>query len=236
MVSAGGKTLVIDVLHRHPQHAASPETLEKLESAMPPFDEIDLILVSHSHSDHFHRESVAEHLIHNPDAVLVSGRLVHDKLAGSPSYERFRDRVIVVAPEPGEVVEIEANGIPMKIFRLSHGERNEDYSADNLGMMANLAGTKIFNTGDIVPQGQTEIFQKARMDRDGIDIAFLAFTMFDDSDLPEAATIIDSHIKPRHIVVSHLYEQHFGEFTDRIKERYPNAIIFSSKAETRFVR
>ncbi|UCC47391.1 MAG: MBL fold metallo-hydrolase [Gemmatimonadota bacterium] len=235
MVSAAGKTLLIDALHRHPRHAPDPETLEKLENALPPFDNVDLILVSHSHTDHFHRESVAEHLIHNLEAVLVSGRVVHDELAELPSYERFRDRVIVVAPGPGQVVEIEANGIPMRVFRLSHGERNQDYSADNLGMMADLAGTKIFNTGDIVPHGQTEIFQEARMDRDGIDIAFLGFTMFD-ANFPEAATIIESYIKPRYIVPSHLYENHFGEFTDRIKDRYPNSIIFSSKGETRFIR
>ncbi len=234
MVSAAGKTLLIDALHRHPQHAPGPETLEKLENALPPFDNVDLILVSHSHTDHFHPESVAEHLIQNPEAVLVSGRLVRDELAELPSFEHFHDRVIVVSPEPGEVVEIEANGIAMKIFRLSHGERNQDYSADNLGMVADMGGTKIFNTGDIMPYGQTEIFQRARMDRDGIDIAFLAFHMFD-ADFPEAATIIDSYIQPRYIVPSHLDERHFGEFTDRIEERYPNAIIFSSKGETRFI-
>lgn len=235
MVSAGGRTLIIDALHRHPQHAPPPATLEKLEQASPPFDAIDLVLVSHSHGDHFDRRSVAEHLLHNPRAVVVSGQLVYDQLAELPEFERFGDRVIAVAPEPGAVVALEANGIPMKVFRLSHGERGGDYSMDNLGMLADLCGTKIFNTGDIAPVGQTEVIGAARLAEDRIDIAFLAFTVFYDEEFPEAAAVVEM-IKPRHIVVSHLYERHFGEFTEHIAARYPNAIILTSKGESKVIR
>jgi L-ascorbate metabolism protein UlaG (beta-lactamase superfamily) len=153
MVTAGGRTLIIDALHRHPTQGPEPERREKLESAAPPFDKIDIALVSHSHSDHFHPEAVASHLTHNPHAVVVTGKLVRDKLAGHSDFERFSDRVIAVTPEPEEIVEIEANGLPMKVFRVSHGERGADYSMDNLAMMIDLAGTKVFNPGDIVPRG-----------------------------------------------------------------------------------
>ncbi|UCC71629.1 MAG: MBL fold metallo-hydrolase [Gemmatimonadota bacterium] len=233
MVSAGGRTLIIDALHRHPRHAPVAETLERLEHASPPFDEIELVLVSHAHSDHFHYESTAEHLRRNPNAVLVSGRLVHDQLTELSDFERFSDRVIVAAPEPGEVVELDANGMKIKVFRLSHGEPNADYSADNLGMIVDLCGVKVLNTGDIVPTGQTAVFRQALPGSEGVDIAFLAFTMFDEENLPEAATIIDDYIKPRYIIPSHLYEQHFGEFTKAIEDRYPKAVIFHSKGEVK---
>jgi L-ascorbate metabolism protein UlaG (beta-lactamase superfamily) len=236
MVTAGGKTLVIDALHRHPTQGPEPETRKKLESAAPPFDKIDIVLISHSHSDHFHTEAVASHLTHNPHAVVVTGKLVRDRLADHSDFDTFGDRVIAVTPEPEEIVEIEANGLQMKVFRVSHGERGNDYSMDNLAMMIDLAGTKIFNPGDIVPTGQTGIFEKARLHRDGIDIAFLPFTMFDETEYPEAAAIIDQYLEPRYIVPSHLYEQHFGAFTDKIEDRYPNSIIFRSQGEVKVLR
>jgi L-ascorbate metabolism protein UlaG (beta-lactamase superfamily) len=236
MVTAGGMTLVIDALHRHPTQGPEPETREKLEGAAPPFDKIDIVLITHSHSDHFHPEAVASHLTHNPHAVVVTGKLVRDKLAEHSDFERFRDRVIAMTPEPGEIEEIEANRFLMKVFRVSHGERGADYSMDNLAMMIDLAGTKVFNPGDIVPTGQTGIFEKARLDRDGIDIAFLPFTMFDEVEYPEAAAIIDQYLEPRYIVPSHLYEQHFGAFTDEIEDRYPNSVIFRSRGEVKVLR
>ncbi|NIN11731.1 MAG: MBL fold metallo-hydrolase [Gemmatimonadales bacterium] len=224
-IAADDKAVLVDALTRH-RWGPATETRELLATAAPPFDEIDLVLVTHSHGDHFHRESVARHLVHNPNAVLVTGMFVRDELAGLPEFQEFEDRVIALDPEPGEVVEVEANGIRMKVFRLSHGERGNDYSMDNLAMMADLLAAKIFTTGDVAPSGQTEIFQRARLDRDSIDFAFLAFTMFENENQPEGMSIIDEYIKPRHIVVAHLGDRHFGEFSEAIRNRYANAIIF----------
>jgi L-ascorbate metabolism protein UlaG (beta-lactamase superfamily) len=234
MVRAHGQTLVIDALHRHGTQGPGAETLELLETARPPFDEIDLILVSHAHSDHFDAESVSRHMKHNPHAVVVSGRLVGDRLRQSPDFEQFSSRVIVVEPDPGEVVELEANGIPVEVFRLSHGERNNDYSMDNLGMVVDLAGTRIFNTGDITPVGQQEAYERALLNQERIDLAFLAFPLFEAvrEGSPEAQAVIEEIVAPRHIIPSHLYEHHYGDLTDWIESRYPSAIVFR-KGETR---
>jgi L-ascorbate metabolism protein UlaG (beta-lactamase superfamily) len=224
-IAAGDKAVIVDALTRH-RWGPAEETLELLETAAPPFADVDLVLVTHAHGDHFHRGSVSRHLVNNPNAVLVTGMLVRDELAELPEFQQFEDRVIAVDPEPGEVVEIEANGIQMKVFRLSHGERGNDYSMDNLAMMADLVAAKIFTTGDVAPDGQTAVFQRARLDRDSIDYAFIAFTMFESEYQPEGMSIIDDYIKPRHIVVAHLDDRHYGEFTEAIRNRYANAIIF----------
>ena len=150
-------------------------------------------------------------------------------MAELPDYQAFLERIIVVEPPPGEVVEITANGIPLKVFRVSHGEPENDFSLDNLAMSAELGSTRILVTGDIVPTGQTEVFRRARLDRDSIDFAFLAFTLFGEDQQPEGMAIIDEHIQPRRIVVAHLYDSHFGAFTEAIRTRYPNAIIFENR-------
>ena len=79
LLAAGDTQVLIDGLHRpyQPIYPSLPEReREEIETARPPFDGIDLILVSHVHRDHFHPEAVARHLRHNPKAVLVSSEQV----------------------------------------------------------------------------------------------------------------------------------------------------------------
>ena len=60
LIAAGDGQVLIDGLHRpyYPMYAVLPPAQRDLiETARPPFDEIDVILVSHVHRDHFHAET-----------------------------------------------------------------------------------------------------------------------------------------------------------------------------------
>src|SRR5215207_7881776 len=75
LIRSGDKQVLIDGLHREygPEYAFLPDAQRvQIETAKAPFNEIDLILVSHRHLDHFHPESVGLHLQHNPKGFLVS--------------------------------------------------------------------------------------------------------------------------------------------------------------------
>jgi glyoxylase-like metal-dependent hydrolase (beta-lactamase superfamily II) len=57
MLSSGGKKVLIDALFlKYETGYAVPadSTLSALAKARPPFDSVDLILVTHRHGDHFH--------------------------------------------------------------------------------------------------------------------------------------------------------------------------------------
>ncbi|MCP4653821.1 MAG: MBL fold metallo-hydrolase, partial [bacterium] len=78
LIETGGKKILVDALFREPNpaYAAPPkEVLEKLETAQPPFDDVDLILATHNHGDHFDARSVVRHLRHNPRAVFLAEAL-----------------------------------------------------------------------------------------------------------------------------------------------------------------
>jgi len=82
LITSGDKQVLIDGLHREYErdYAFLPtDQREKIENARAPFDQIDLILVSHRHLDHFHPESVGLHLQHNANAKLVSSQQVVDE-------------------------------------------------------------------------------------------------------------------------------------------------------------
>ena len=83
LISSREKRILIDGLHREygRDYAFLPDKeREKIEAAKPPFDNIDLILVSHMHGDHFHPESVGLHLKHDAKAMLVSSQQVVDEV------------------------------------------------------------------------------------------------------------------------------------------------------------
>jgi len=72
---------------------------EKIETAKAPFDQINLILVSHRHLDHFHPESVAQHLQHNPKAFLVSSQQVVDEVEKNfKDFQTIKARVTAATP------------------------------------------------------------------------------------------------------------------------------------------
>ena len=55
LISSAGKQVLIDGLHREYERAYAflpPPHREKIETAKAPFDQIDLLLVSHRHLDH----------------------------------------------------------------------------------------------------------------------------------------------------------------------------------------
>ena len=83
LIQSGNKKILIDALFRGelaPYAGIPGEWREKLETAKAPFDAVDLVLVSHVHSDHFDAASVARHLAHNPHAILVSSPQVVEKV------------------------------------------------------------------------------------------------------------------------------------------------------------
>jgi L-ascorbate metabolism protein UlaG (beta-lactamase superfamily) len=79
LLSSGTKKVLIDALFlKYETGYAIPadSTRAALESARPPFDAVDLVLVTHRHGDHFHPAPVAAHLRANPRATLLTSRQV----------------------------------------------------------------------------------------------------------------------------------------------------------------
>src|SRR5688572_24828585 len=83
MLSGDGKKVLIDALflkYERGYAVAADSTLAALQRARPPFDSIDLVLVTHRHGDHFQPVPVEAHLRANPRATLVTSLQVIDSL------------------------------------------------------------------------------------------------------------------------------------------------------------
>ncbi len=174
LISSCDKQVLIDGLHREYKRAYAflpAGEREKIELAHAPFDEVDLILVSHVHFDHFHPESIGLHLMHNPEAMLVSSHQVVEAVEKNfNDYAAIKSRVTGATPLLKERIAMKAAAIDFDVHGLGHGSGRHD-SIQNLGHVIRMGGKKLRHLGDAAPS--TEIFETFNLDEEGIDIAFI---------------------------------------------------------------
>ena len=231
LISSGEKSVLIDSLYREgvSGYELVPKAeLEKLETAQPPFDKVNLILVSHPHRDHFDPQSTGRHLENNPQAVLASSQQVVEALEKEfPNYQQVKSRIRQVMPQGSEVIRLSFDRIDVAFFRLRHGHQR-NYGMHNLGHIIKIGGKKLLHIGDA--ETTIENFAKFNLKNEEIDIALMPFWYLIDG---AGRTIVDEHIKPRHIVALHIPPQESGKWARQIKEFYPDAMICARPLEKR---
>jgi L-ascorbate metabolism protein UlaG (beta-lactamase superfamily) len=229
LIAADGKQVLIDGLHREyqPAYAFLPSAeREKIETAKPPFDRLDLILVSHLHLDHFHSESVGLHLQHNAKAQLVSSQQVVNEVEKNfKSFAAIKARVTGVTPPWKEKVTMKAAGVDFEILGLRHGT-GRHATIQNLGHVIKLGGKKILHIGDA--DTSLENFEKLNLDEEQIDIALLPFWFLVGS---EGQTVVREHIKPRQIIAVHISPAESDKIAAQIKQAFPGAVAFTTLLE-----
>jgi L-ascorbate metabolism protein UlaG (beta-lactamase superfamily) len=229
LIAADGKQVLIDGLHREyqPAYAFLPSAeREKIETAKPPFDRLDLILVSHLHLDHFHSESVGLHLQHNSKAQLVSSQQVVNEVEKNfKSFAAIKARVTGVTPPWKEKVTMKAAGVDFEILGLRHGT-GRHATIQNLGHVIKLGGKKILHIGDA--DTSLENFEKLNLDEEQIDIALLPFWFLVGS---EGQTVVREHIKPRQIIAVHISPAESDKIAAQIKQAFPGAVAFTTLLE-----
>lgn len=229
LISSGGKQVLIDGLHREYQPAYAflpPADRDKIETAKTPFDQIDLVLVSHRHLDHFHPESIGLHLQHNPKAELVSSQQVVEEIEKNfKNYQAIRSRVTGATPPWKEKVAMKVAGIDFEILGLRHGT-GRHATIQNLGHVVKLGGKKLLHIGDA--DTAVENFERFNLDEEGIDIAFIPYWFLLGT---EGQTIVREHIKPKQIIAVHISPSENEKVTAQIKQVAPNAVAFTTMLE-----
>lgn len=231
MLSSGTKRVLIDALfQKYETGFALPadSTRAALEGARPPFDAVDLILVTHRHGDHFHPASVAAHLRANPRATLLTSRQVIDSLRGrlesaALATRRVMGRTIAAGARRREVV----NGIVVELIGLPHGGRRHR-AVEHVGYVVELGGRRILHVGDT--DISESVFAPFRLDTARIDVALLPIWMVTSR---EGRRVIARWIRPRHVVAFHVGEGQESAAEREVRAALPAAITFARPLETR---
>jgi L-ascorbate metabolism protein UlaG (beta-lactamase superfamily) len=199
----------------------------QLERAEAPYANVDLVLVSHIHGDHFNAELAAAHLQNNPMARLISSdqvtRAVLEKLgADSPA----RRRVEAHTPDPGTTISLPRTDARIRLLGLPHGGRTWA-EFRNLGHIVELGGVKILHVGDA--DMDPALYAKFRLAEEKIDIALIPYWFMINE---EGQRAIREHIRPKKIVAFHLAAGREDELTLQVRGVFPDAEVFAKIGTT----
>ena len=229
MLSSGTRKVLIDALFLKygPGYAVPADSTQRaLHNARLPFDQVDLILVTHRHGDHFHPVPAAAHLRMNPRAHLVTSQQVIDSLrAGASGLPDAR--ILSRTTPPGLVRREVVDGITVHLLGLPHGgERHRQ--VEHLGYMVELGGRRVLHVGD------TDISEAAfaplRLDTARIDVALLPAWMVTSR---AGRQVIERWIRPRQVIAIHVGDGEESRTSREVQAAMPTAITFARRLESR---
>ena len=226
LITVGDKKVLIDAMFEGfpPGYELPLAVQSSLVNAETPFDQVDLILATHDHADHFSAEMVRQHMQNNPKAVFISTTQATSQLAD------FGDRVIAVDPVAGAPVNAEANGIQVEAIYLSHGTPSSGSTEIfNNGYFITINGTKVFHTGDNAALRDVVQYNLSEQD---IDLAFVPHFFLLNS---ASRSILANDIMAIYVFPIH-YQYTEPEYNrEVVKFNYPDAIVFNMELESWFM-
>jgi L-ascorbate metabolism protein UlaG (beta-lactamase superfamily) len=246
LIEIGSKKILIDAMFDDQtitySHFPDTDTLRRMRDALPPFDELDLLLVTHFHRDHFAVGPVLEHLRANPTAVLIAPpQAVSELKVADPEVDRMGARIREVRLELFESAELHTAGIRVRALRLRHCaylEIDEETGAqidrhagvENLVYLIDVDGVQLVHVGDAVLSQNLEFFEDGHLDPEPVNIAFLEF--FDWSE--ETKAVLDRWWKPEHVIFMHLppEREKIEALRERLSGIFLNAVVFDTPLES----
>jgi len=181
--------------------------------AHPPFDDVDIIAVTHMHKDHFNAGYAIDHLLHNAKGILVCPAQVAETLSTSIHYADLKDRKRIVSVPLDSVVTITVSGVAVTAIRTAHLPfYEEDVSTgksvdrhrdvEHLEFIFSVAGKTIYHSGDTY-MNDVRKYKSYGFGSETIDLAFVGWW-----DAREMLTfeqlLVRDVIRPDRVILMHL--------------------------------
>jgi len=229
LIAYESKKILIDALHTWPNYQSTPDDVfNDMRAAKPPFEDIDIVLVTHPHPDHFHPDMIELFLANHTHTKLIAPPVAIEllKITAPERFETFvENQIIMVDIDVGGVFDLSEKGIDLKIFGLDHGGPSDML---NFGFLIKMDDKTLLHEGD--SNISHAYFQSAFCDTDSIDILFENDPYRTD---PERQKIIQDYLKPKHRIGMHIQPKNLERFVREIKATFPDEIIFTEPMEKR---
>jgi L-ascorbate metabolism protein UlaG (beta-lactamase superfamily) len=215
----------------------SDSVLNLQVNGQPPFDNIDAVLVSHCHADHFNEKVVSEFMVKNPAASLVCPDQVHELLKNNTSYPLFSARVIVLHFSHQHDTSFAVGEIRIRAIRMNHGSYFEkdtltgelqDLHRDvvNACYLVTSAHCTFFHSGD----ASVKSFGSAAgygLGSEKVDFAFFDRVFMQ----PDGMKRIEEVMNPDKLIFMHIEPSRVNYYRN-IVSGFPALVIFSKPMET----
>ena len=224
LLNIGDKKILIDALFKgfKGNYNLPQKIQDKLTLAQAPFDDVDLILVTHAHGDHVNPDMVRKHLQNNPKAIFVSTQQMVNALNG------FTDRCIAFNPTKEKSESKVINDISIETFYLPHGP---DSKIINIGFLVSVNGVTFFQSGDAdFEQFTFDQFRSLRLPERKIDLLFIQHYYLRGDSLNDK--FVKDAIGGRYIIPIHYHFTTPSFDRSIVLQNYPDAIIFKEELQS----
>ena len=232
LLRSAGKAVLIDAFVRKPHsfYAALPGPIhDAMISGEPPFERIDLALVSHVHADHFQADVAVEFLQRHPETVLASSRQVLDAVRREVTEpDRLSGRLLEFLPEEGESASLTWDGIVIEFLRLRHGGGEQNRAMQNLGHLIQLGRSKVLHVGDAKMVAAN--FEAHGLPRSGVDISLVPYWFYLSE---EGRAIAATHLAGKVNIAVHIPPGELDEVVGIMADSFPDVEILRDPMETR---
>ena len=181
--------------------------MERLTGGEPHFRDVDIVLITHPHQDHFDPNLTADFLLNNEDAAVVGpGTLLERFELYEEDVDKFGHRVFTVNLQIHNKVSLSANGLKVTaISTLHEGEQAAD--SDRIGHLAylfDMGGWKVLHTGDWgnYEDEPADFAPYAWLAGESIDVMFTSYIFLIS---PMGKEIINTCFNPRYVIPMHYH-------------------------------
>jgi L-ascorbate metabolism protein UlaG (beta-lactamase superfamily) len=225
LLESAGKKVLIDALFTDGlgyYMLPSPHIRSQIINGDSLFNNADLFLITHNHTDHFNALLINNYLSNNIVRYVLCSNITGNNLKTQQGYNNYKDRIIVATPPLFSSIDTTVHNLKIKVLRLRHdGSSGDD---ENIGYVINLNGINIFHAGDndgYVAEGQTTSgiteYSRIGMDSVKVDVAILNRGFFWEGTAP-GIEIIKKYIKPKHIILAHFSVNNLQGEWDSVKK------------------
>lgn len=200
--------------------------LAKIENAESPYDQVDIILATHIHGDHFNADIIGKHLMRNKKAIFLGPKETVASL--EEDFEGFKSissRVKSETPDFQESKTVRIKGIEIKVLRLDHLGSSPWKEAENVAYLITIKGKKIIHFGD--GKIDSKNLEKFDLVNEGIDVAILPFWQLGPA---EQKDIITKYINPKQILAAHIPPGNHADAKVNIESLgYENVVVLTQQ-------
>ena len=215
LISDGTDKVLIDAVFNFASGWINLNATEaaKVTNAQAPYDDVDLILITHNHSDHYSTSAVNTHLSNNANARLIAPPPVAANFSGA--------QIVNSSPARGESETLTLNGIEVEVLHLRHFDAfgNDFSGVQNFGYLVKIGGANILHLGDV--DMTVENFQNFGLVEKGIDVVLIPTFNAPAHFLTSHRDALNSEIQPAHIIGLHLLPRSIATITQQVNNLYP---------------
>ena len=217
----------------------SDETKKGIIKGDIPFDNINLLLITHIHGDHFNAKLTESFLLNNKRAKMICPSQVYKQMKDScKNFARIMSQIVSPNLSINESKAMKINGISVRAIRMQHGTNRSlegvnysDYSdyekTENFGYVIHFNKQTIFHQGD----GCLKINEKALKNIDcSINIAHLSFFDWDSTSL----NILKKDLKVEKVIFMHGTKPAKELESEQFKNIAAQLLFFKRELESHF--